>query len=330
LYALTKSPCLKTLLFYLHNLSAINPTHTSTDKPPLGGFFFGKTTVQYAYEALEAEYSAQIARAHIRPECDHLLEISCDRLLHDKPVYQRLFEATGVPAAGLMALAEREMSGNLHCYLGNGQRLAKRTTIVPINRGPFPDTEEGFIAGALDALHLDGLDQVARTPGGWTLPRFAYESEHWNGWGYRAPRIRIPSPYPFGGTTVQQPGKFIRDHVYSPTLMDPQLGTIAIVEKLFELDPSLKFGDPIAKVDDTTPIVQALHPVIGEGNIGWVQTSLNKLHIAGTSLAVDGNCGRGTRAAVRAFQLTHRLVVDGLPGPKTVGAISEALAIAGL
>jgi lysozyme family protein len=45
-----------------------------------------------------------------------------------------------------MALAEREMSGNLHCYLGNGQRLTKRTTIVPLNRGPFP-------ASAKAALH---------------------------------------------------------------------------------------------------------------------------------------------------------------------------------
>jgi len=284
--------------------------------------------VQYAYETLEPEYIAQIARAHIRPECEHLLDATGYRLLHDKAVYLRISALTGVPAAGLMALAEREMSGNLHCYLGNGQRLTKRTTIVPLNRGPFPDTEEGFIAGALDALQLDGLDQVAKMPGGWSLPRFAYESEKWNGWGYR--RYRIPSPYAFGGTTVQKPGKFIRDHDYSSTTMDPQLGTIAIVEKLFELDPSLKFADPIAKVDDTTPIVPAPHPVIGDSNIVWVQTSLNKLRIVGTSLAVDGNCGRGTRAAVRAFQETHRLVVDGLPGPKTVGALTDALAAAGL
>jgi len=300
---------------------------TVTKAAPPGGFFhFGEQPVSYPYEALKGEYTAQIARAHIRPECEHLLDATGRRLLHDKAVYLRIAEASGVPAAGLMALAEREMSGNLHCYLGNGQRLTKRTTIVPINRGPFPDTEDGFVAGALDALHLDGLDLVAKMPGGWSLPRFAYESEHWNGWGYR-PR---PSPYVFGGTTVQQPGKFIRDHAFSSTMMDPQLGTIAVVEKLFELDPSLKFGELIAKVDDAAPIVPAPHPVIGESNIEWVQTSLNKLRVRGTPLAVDGNCGRGTRAAVRAFQQTHRLIVDGLPGPKTVGAIADALAAAGL
>jgi lysozyme family protein len=284
--------------------------------------------VSYPYEALKGEYTAQIARAHIRPECEHLLDATGKRLLHDKAVYLRIAEVTGVPAAGLMALAEREMNGNLHCYLGNGQRLTQRTTIVPKNRGPFPDTEDGFVAGALDALHLDGLDQVAKTAEGWSLPRFAYESELWNGFGYR--KHRIPSPYVFGATTVQKPGKFIRDHAYSSTTMDPQLGTIAIVLKLFELDPSLKFADVIARVDDTTPIVTAAHPVIGDSNIEWVQTGLNKLRITGTPLAVDGNCGRGTRAAVRAFQQTHHLVVDGLPGPKTVAAIGDALAEAGL
>jgi peptidoglycan hydrolase-like protein with peptidoglycan-binding domain len=77
-------------------------------------------------------------------------------------------------------------------------------------------------------------------------------------------------------------------------------------------------------------IVPTAHPVIGDSNIEWIQTSLNKLRVPGTPLAVDGNCGRGTRAAVRAFQQTDHLIVDGLPGPKTVGAITEALAAAGL
>jgi hypothetical protein len=52
-----------------------------------------------------------------------------------------------------------------------------------------------------------------------------------------------------------------------------------------------------------------------------VQTSLNKLRIAGTPLAFDGNRGRGKRAAVRAFQQS----VDSLPRPKTVAPPSATL-----
>lgn len=276
-----------------------------------------------AFQTLEPEYAALIAAARIRPECEHVLEITGQRLLHDKATYAEVSAKTAVPIAVLMALSEREMSGNLHCYLGNGQRLTMRTTIVPAGRGPFPD----FVAGALDALHLDHIDQVASTIG-WSMASAAYESEEWNGEGYR--HMGIPSPYVFGGTTVQKPGKYIRDHDFDRSVMDPQLGTIAIIEKLIELDPSLAFADAIAKVDAPSIVPVMPHPVIGNTNVNWVQTSLNKLRIRGTPLAVDGNCGRGTRAAVSDFQATHHLVADGMPGPMTVRALTDALAEAGL
>ena len=123
--------------------------------------------MQHPYEALRDEYARLIAAATIRPECEHVLHLAATRLLHDKPVYARISGATGVPIAVLMALSEREMSGNLHCYLGNGQKLTMRTTIVPKNRGPFPDTIEGFIAGALDALAQ--LAAAYEGQDGWSL-----------------------------------------------------------------------------------------------------------------------------------------------------------------
>jgi lysozyme family protein len=275
--------------------------------------------MQHPYEALKGEYAQLIAAAHIRPECEHVLQKTAERLLHDKPVYQRIFDATGVPVAVLMALSEREMSGNLHCYLGNGQRLTMRTTIVPKNRGPFPDTIDGFVAGALDALHLDGLDQVARTTEGWSMPRFGYESEDWNGFGYRL--HGIPTPYFVGGTTVQKPGKFVRDHVYSTTkpdgtpLMDPQLGTLAIVEELFKIDPSLIFAPGIAKVDDAPSIVPMPAPV-GVG--GGVDVKTLQAYLG---IRVDGIYGRGTKEAVRVYQRNHGLAVDGLAGPQTLESL---------
>lgn len=278
--------------------------------------------MQHPFEVLRPEFTQQIARARIRPECEHVLDQSGHRLLHDKAIYIRIFEATGVPVAALMALAEREMTGNLHCYLGNGQRLTMRTTIVPKNRGPFADTPDGFVKGALDALHLDGLDQIADTPEGWSAERFAYESELWNGFGYRA--HGIPSPYVFGGTTVQRAGKFIRDHVYSATkpdgtpLMDPQLGTIAIVEKLFELDPSLKFAEIGAKTD--APPVAPQAPPVGVG--GGVDVRTLQSHLG---IRVDGIYGRGTKEAVRVYQQSHGLVVDGLAGPQTLKSLGLAV-----
>lgn len=282
------------------------------------------------YEALKDDYVRLIGAAHIRPECDHILAVTARRLVHDKAVYLNIQEKTGVPAAALMALAEREMSGNLHCYLGNGERLTHRTTLVPKGRGPFPDTPDGFVAGALDALHLDGLDQIAKTPEGWSMTRFAYESELWNGFGYRS--HGIPSPYVFGATAVQRAGKYVRDGVYDSGVMDPQLGTLAIVEEIFKLDPSLVFASVLPKADpvEAGPIVPAPHPVVGNADIYWVQKALNALHV-GDALLVDGNLGRGTRAVVRQYEASRHLSVDrGYPGPQVIGSLKSELQAKGI
>jgi putative chitinase len=59
----------------------------------------------------------------------------------------------------------------------------------------------------------------------------------------------------------------------------------------------------------------------------WVQQSLNKLG-AEPPLIVDGSFGFATAAAVKAFQQTKGLDVDGKVGPQTVAAIEQALAAA--
>jgi lysozyme family protein len=284
------------------------------------------------FEKLEANYVALTSAAVIEPSREHSLALACESLIKDKAIYQRVEQLTHVPAAALMALAEREMTGNLHCYLGNGQRLTMRTTIVPLNRGPWTDTPDGFVDGCLDALHLDGLDQVYKDVGGWSLARFCYESEAWNGWGYRA--RGIPSPYVFGATTVQRPGKFIRDHVFSSTTIDPQLGTLALVEEIVKQDPSLAFADGIAKQSQgavSAPIVIPPHPEMVNVNAEWVQSSLNKLRVPGTPLLVDGNIGRGTMGVIRTFEQKNRLLVDrGIPGPQVVARLKQSLAENGM
>jgi lysozyme family protein len=286
---------------------------------------------QAAFEKLEANYEHLASIAVIKPEREPELQRVVERtLLPEKLLYQRVEGLVHIPAAALMALAMREMSGNTHCYLGNGQSLKHRTTIVPLNRGPFlQEHPEDFVAGCLDSLHLDGLDQVWTAPGGWSRSRFCYESESWNGWGYRS--RGIPSPYVFGATNIQKPGKFPRDHIFDPTLWDPQLGTLAIVEEIFKQDSSLKFYDyEVKKPSSTIDPEVSQHPIIGTFSMEFVQSALNKLRTKGTPLIVDGNIGRASRAAVYNFQLAHHVYpYDGIPGPKTIAALKEALSNTG-
>lgn len=59
-------------------------------------------------------------------------------------------------------------------------------------------------------------------------------------------------------------------------------------------------------------------PTIQQGSTGAAVRLLQQLLNAhGDSLAVDGDFGPGTKAAVEAFQHLHRLTVDGVVGPAT-------------
>lgn len=290
---------------------------------------------QEVYEKLAPEYAKLNAAATVLPSRQHEVSEVAERLIHDKAVYLEVEHREGVPAAALMALSMREMNGNLHCYLGNGQALSMRTTIVPYDRGPFDQpSPENFYAGCHDALVLDGWVKVFADPANRTMTRICYQDEGFNGFGYRY--RGIPSPYVYGATTVQRPGKFIRDRVFDPNEMDPQIGTLAIMLEIFRLDPSLDFtnGEHAAMASPDISVVLKMpiapHPIIGNTNVFQLQTGLNKLRVLGTPIDADGNYGRHTMRAVANFQIRHRLRPDGLAGPLTMAAIHQALAEAGL
>ncbi len=142
--------------------------------------------------------------------------------------YQHVEEATGVPWAMVAVIHRRESDGDFSTYLGNGQSLRLRTTLVPKGRGPFPD----FQSGALDALRIDGLTNIED----WRLEKQLYFCTAYNGWGYG-----VNSPYIWGGTNQQRRGKYVRDRVYNPFVWDTQPGCAPILATIAQLDPTVKF-----------------------------------------------------------------------------------------
>jgi GH25 family lysozyme M1 (1,4-beta-N-acetylmuramidase) len=64
-------------------------------------------------------------------------------------------------------------------------------------------------------------------------------------------------------------------------------------------------------------------PTLVEGDAGpAVQTLQTRLNVWGAHLAVDGDFGPLTLAAVKAFQTQHNLTVDGIVGPQTWAALN--------
>lgn len=143
--------------------------------------------------------------------------------------YQAIETASGVPWAMIAILHRRESDADFRTYLGNGERLDRVTQLVPKGRGPFPS----FEAGAIDALHIDGLDAVKD----WRIEKILYYCEMFNGFGYAA--RGLPSPYVWGGTNVQKPGKYVADGKWNGRAIDPQPGCAPILSIIAHMDPSV-------------------------------------------------------------------------------------------
>lgn len=175
------------------------------------------------------EYAEQWDKMEIKssrlPEFKDLAKFAVDH----KDRYYTIERHTGVPWWLIAVLHRRESDADFRTYLGNGDPLNRKTTHVPRGRGPFDSFEDG----AVDALHLDGLDAVKD----WRLEKALYYCEIFNGTGYN--NRGLPSPYVWGGTSIQRPGKFIADGRWSGAVWDRQPGCAPIIKTIASLDPSI-------------------------------------------------------------------------------------------
>lgn len=153
------------------------------------------------------------------------------RIFDLKHEYQKIEKDTGVPWWMVACLHDREAGGNWRLSLAQGDPWNRVSVRVPKGRGPF----RSFRAAAYDALvNLKGYDKIID----WRLEKALYYMENYNGWGYHGRGIR--SPYLWAGTSEQQPGKYIRDHVWDASHVDTQLGCVAVLKALMLLDPTIK------------------------------------------------------------------------------------------
>jgi lysozyme family protein len=175
-------------------------------------------------------YASQWNQATILSSKASSVAAVAKRLVAAKDRYVAVEKVTGVPWYMIAAIHERESSQNWKASLAQGDPWNRVSTHVPRGRGPFSSWE----AAAIDALRLDGLSRVKD----WRLEKIIYYWELYNGWGYAA--HAIPSPYVWAATSIQKPGKYIADGVWSSTAMDQQLGCVAMLKGMMAIDPSIR------------------------------------------------------------------------------------------
>ena len=135
--------------------------------------------------------------------------------------YQKVEDATGVPAELIAAIHWRESTGNFNTYLHNGQPLGQVTTLVP--KGIY---FEDWTEAAIDAISSHN-PEIINENDVTTLYEYA---ERYNGTGYR--KRGVNSPYVWSGTTNYSSGKYVKDGVYDPSAVDKQLGVAVMLQAI--------------------------------------------------------------------------------------------------
>lgn len=227
----------------------------------------------WTYQTTQAGYASLWASIAIRNVTG--ADKFARKIIAGEKQYREVEAATGVPWYFIGLLHMRESSCSFGGVLHNGERIigtGRKTTLVPKGRGPFSTWAEA----AIDALKLKGLHKIKI----WPIAQLAFEAERFNGLGYV--RHGINSPYLWAGSNHQQPGKFVRDGVFSRTAVDTQLGVMTVLKRMCELraDIAAQLGGakprveyeprPAAKSKTIMAEIASMVSLV----IGWITQSL--------------------------------------------------------
>lgn len=163
------------------------------------------------------------------------------RLRSHADAYEDVEAATGVPWEMVAVIHLREADANFNGNLANGDPWNQKTTHVPRGYGPWASWHQA----AVWALKHEGL--AGQSKEFWTVERMLYYCEAFNGWGYWLYHDKMPSPYIWGGTSVQKRGKYVGDGKWDPDHWDMQLGCAGLLQLLLE------GAVPVSSVPSTSP-----------------------------------------------------------------------------
>lgn len=209
-------------------------------------------------------------------------------------------EAEGQAAlAAIQAGAQGYIADAEGAYETPAKAPAARTFVEMVAGGGVPTGLSSFFVPSYHPAFpfqafLDGMDygvpQVYWSEAGWPVSS-AFETalREWSAFG----KTVIPSGQAYGGSTTQGIITF---------------GNLAVAANL----PGITFYEASAMNPEQVQGVAnawVLAPGATGMGVKWVQTVLNRL---GASLAVDGNYGPLTEAAVQVFQAGQRLPITGV------------------
>lgn len=199
----------------------------------------------YNFARLKPEYAALWAGMIVMPSAQAEAKREAQKIIDGKARYQAVERTSGVPWFVVGCMFMREANGDFTRWMHNGDHMRNdagqpiRTVHVTANRPPNPNCtwEDGAYDALVTCEHFNEIHD-------WGPENAAYTFEGMNGFGYRNPSRNIPSPYLWGGTNRQKRGKFVADNVYDASEWDTQIGAMAVMKMVMDMDPSAKFPAP--------------------------------------------------------------------------------------
>lgn len=184
--------------------------------------------VNWTFEGTRRGYGNMWRSMAIKPGRDTALaQQAVTKILSRETEYRDAFAGNGLPWYFGAAIHYREADNDFKGCMVNGEKIVgtnQRTTIVPENRGPYAT----FKDSVRDAADIKGWRNVTL----WSIERFLFQSEIWNGLGYVSKGIN--APFVWAGTNHEEMGLYVRDHVFDGTVEDKRLGTAAVIKALME------------------------------------------------------------------------------------------------
>ncbi len=176
-----------------------------------------------------------------------------DRILSNLSRYRAIELKTRVPWWFIAGLHSLECSGDFAQHLANGDPIHSPTVNEPTGI-PAGTWEECAIA----ALELKGWLEPDTT---WKDPLIAiWRAERYNGFGCSMFHSETPSPYLWGGTNHQKPGKYVSDGKWDGSAVSRQIGVVAIwmalgIDLRKNLNPPQATSTSVSDVSNLKPMI---------------------------------------------------------------------------
>lgn len=264
------------------------------------------------FEVLADSYRPLWDTAKFRPGWKDKADKAARGIVIGKSQYQAVENVTGVPWFVVGLIHQMESDRDLKTHLHNGDPLTARTTNVPIGQPVAGDPPFAWPESAVDALRSHKLHEIAN----WSLPRIAFELERYNGFRSRTEH-NINTPYLWSGTNHYSQGKFIRDNVWSDIAVSKQVGAMAVLRALVQIDADVAEAldappPPPPDIPPPEPDPAAPPAVAGrELDLKELQRRLSTVTFYAPA-DIDGEYGPKSQGAVQAY-----LVQQGVAGAQS-------------